>query len=415
MAKLIFFIHGVAVRNSNHAAPLPELIKDALNKRHKELPYMRQIFWGNFLGETEKTWTLIDRDFAKQKQKKSDFDQHQSFKYQSIRRGSLSQFVGDIFNYLNTDTGQQIRRTIYNEIDQALSRYSDVQDIYFVAHSLGTVILWDILFSNRFEPDDPALEIRKLLISRVSLQGIVTMGSPIIFVNMTLGITSCDVENSFCRYAKPGKLTPWLNFLHASDLIACPLNPLLQQVDPSLINMEDVYLTRQLDSPEQTIKNITESGPVKLVTDRMPELSDSISSLPGIVGTPAAHLSYFEDPLLVSRIATMIHPHDVRELAQNTLKKVISHLNRVPGMTKIKSETRREIAWQLNFTDEVLSQFNLKSNCGSIKLTRNIIQVHHVIVTDQRENVKFFGYVGLIHGEGLCQAVRNIQAEFGLR
>jgi len=72
MAKLIFFLHGVAVRNSDYEEPLPKLIKDCLTERHDlterhELLYVHKSFWGNFLGERERIWTLIDLDFDNRK------------------------------------------------------------------------------------------------------------------------------------------------------------------------------------------------------------------------------------------------------------------------------------------------------------------------------------------------------------
>ncbi|WP_017306275.1 hypothetical protein [Spirulina subsalsa] len=443
MAKLIFFIHGVAVRNSDYAEPLPKLIKNALNKRNKEVPYIHKGFWGNFSGKMDEMWTSIDRDFSEQKQQNFDFDGNQSFKYQPARRGLLSRFTGDVFNYLNTDVGCQIRRAIYSQINQILNIHLEIREIYFITHSFGTVILWDILFSQRFLSNDPALDLRTLLRNRISLQGIVTMGSPIAMINMTLGTTPSNIKDSLRHYSRAGQPICWLNFINGSDLIAYPIRPLLREIDHNLITVEDVFdgdanyldqVSKKIDSAVQVLikKNDDLEQAIVMLSDifgmsaKRPSYLDNsiairegINLLPGIVGTPNAHSSYFKDSMIANRMATMICPKNTKEITQDILDKVILRLNQVPGMTNIKSEFRQKLSQQLNFTDEILSQFNLRDNlrndCGFLILTRNIVRVHHVTVVDRSETIQFLGYVGLIHGEGLCQAVKKIQAEFGMR
>ncbi|WP_072622039.1 hypothetical protein [Spirulina major] len=457
MEKLIFFIHGVAVRNSNYAEPLPTLIKNALNERNKELPYIYKGFWGNYSSEMDEFWTLIDRDFTKKTQQNLGFD---PVKYQKARRGLQSRFVGDIFSYLNTDIGQQIRRAIYSQLNQILNTHVNIREIYFVTHSFGTVILWDILFSKRFSSSDPASDIQALLRNRISLQGIVTMGSPIAMINMALGTTPSNIQDSLRYYStRTGKPLCWLNFIDISDRIAYPVCPLFQQVDHTLITVEDIfdgkenYLEKVANKVDNTVqfliqKNADLQEAIAMLSDifDMPTtrpnyfeksiiIREGINVLPGIISTPTAHSSYFKDSTIAHRIATMIYPQNTgscsqntrkiaqdtleKVIAQDTLEKVIFHLNRVPGMTRVNSEFQQKASQKLNFTDEVVNQFNIRDNsrntCGFLVLTRNIIQVHHVAVFDYSQAIQFFGYVGLIHGEGLCNAVRSIQAKFDIR
>jgi hypothetical protein len=426
MAKLIFFIHGVAVRNSDYGEPLPRLIKKALNERNQESPYIHKGFWGNWSGGSDAVSSHID---------------HPSLKYQEARRGPLSRFMGDSLNYMNDDTGQQIRKMICDQIKQALKTYSNVREIYFVTQSFGTVILWDVLFSKRFKPSDPAWDIQTILSKHISLQGIVTMGSPVAFINMTFGTTPTDIRDNLCNYTRLGQPIIWLNFVHASDLIAYPLSPLLQGVDSRLITFEDVF-TGNFNYSKQSIENFVKSNNLQFLISKNDDLKDateiltdifsqssgqlnyfensvifreSLSLLPGIVSTPTAHMSYYKDPTVARRIAIMMHPYNASEIAQNTLNNVIARLNQVPGMTKIKSDFRRKVSQQLDFTDEVVNRFDLKDHCGSITLTKNLVQVHHVLVADRSGVTQFFGYVGLIHGQGLCNAVGKIQSEFGMR
>ncbi|NJL01090.1 MAG: lipase family protein [Spirulinaceae cyanobacterium RM2_2_10] len=420
MTKLVFLMHGVAVRDAEYGKPLQKLVKQFLNQRGQKFPDFCKGFWGDYLGETERTWREIEQELADREREDSDFDAKTNFRYQETRQGQFSQFVGDAFSYLNAKTGGQIRKLLTDKLKQALDHYQTASEIYFVAHSLGTAILWDILFSNRFAADDPALDFRALLRERIALRGIVTMGSPIAFINMTLGTTPQDLQRNLQVYVHNARTAiPWLNFVHASDLIAYPIRPLLKTVKPTLTNVDDIYLTRELQSLEGAAFSLAQSSAVQFFTNQNPGLKSALDILPGIAGTPAGHTSYFADPEVARRIARMLYPKMASSEANagstdRQLKQLMSRLRQVPGMTEVKSELQKKISQRLDFTDEVLFQFDLKDNLGSLILTKNILQVHHVTVADRSGTIQFFGYVGLIHGAGLRKAVETILSTLGL-
>ncbi|MGV2388747.1 MAG UNVERIFIED_CONTAM: hypothetical protein LVR29_12035 [Microcystis novacekii LVE1205-3] len=56
--------------------------------------------------------------------------------------------------------GKQIRRIIADQLIDLVQAYPQETELHIVAHSLGTVILWDLLFSERFDPRIPLHEIR---------------------------------------------------------------------------------------------------------------------------------------------------------------------------------------------------------------------------------------------------------------
>jgi hypothetical protein len=52
----------------------------------------------------------------------------------------------------NERRGVEIRKLIAQQLMQFLKENSQETDLHMITHSLGSVILWDILFSERFKP-----------------------------------------------------------------------------------------------------------------------------------------------------------------------------------------------------------------------------------------------------------------------
>ncbi len=154
--------------------------------------------------------------------------------------------------------------------------------LHIVTHSMGTVILFDILFSARWEPDSAPGHVSVAAIRNglfgvapnsgqgIRLGSISTMGSPISFFSLL------DVNNSmedakdpnksmedvkdangniisthditprlekllFSLYQVLGKKLPWYNFVHPGDPVAYPLEKLL----PQLVDGESKYIDVQ--------------------------------------------------------------------------------------------------------------------------------------------------------------------------
>jgi hypothetical protein len=412
MKKLLFFLHGVSERHAEYGDPLPALVQKALTKKQKPFPYIRKSFWGNFLGENEKLWTAIEQEFAETEYRDPNFDQSKSFKYKSLRKGFFAKFVGDTFSYLSANTGSKIRHLIAMQLKESLSLYHDATEIYFIAHSLGTAILWDILFSNRFPPDDGALTIRNLLNTKISLKGIITMGSPIPFVNMTLGTTPQDVEQNFKNYLKKSQESiRWFNFIHASDVIAYPLHPLLKTVNPQLLKMEDIYLSHDISAIETTSIDLVESKSAQFLLKIKPNLQEAISCLPALVGTPRGHTCYWEQLMIAQYIAKILYPQEFLDFAEAmndppSLNQIISRIQNIPGMTKVQVELP-------GLNDEVVIQFLMNDHSGSVLVTKNLVGIYHVKIMNHNGATVYFGYVGWVHVEGLLKEVAAIEAEFG--
>lgn len=132
-----------------------------------------------------KIWNWIHQDLKEIKKEDPQADLQDIFRYQQFRQGLMSDFVGDALTYLNSERGVKIRELIADHLDDFIKRNPQETDLHIVAHSMGSVILWDILSSDRFNSDDAAFKIRALVKGdssnreqKVYLKSITTMGSP---------------------------------------------------------------------------------------------------------------------------------------------------------------------------------------------------------------------------------------------
>ena len=122
------------------------------------------------------------------------------------------------------------------------------------------MILWDVLFSEEFEPDDPAYEIRSMIKSMSNsssrqntyLKSITTMGSPILFFNMMLNISPEKIKAFAAQY----QTTPlrWINIIHASDIIAYPLQASINTQSLSTIFFRDKYIWADANGAERAAR-----------------------------------------------------------------------------------------------------------------------------------------------------------------
>jgi hypothetical protein len=174
--------------------------------------------------------------------------------------------MGDFFTYMNPDKGRKIRKTIAEQLHNFIKQNPNDSEIHIVAHSLGTVILWDILFSDRFSAKDPALSIRAMirelenqtdvkLKHQVNLSSITLIGSPILFINTMLDVRPEKVEQFAHSYSSEQPLR-WLNLIHGSDLMAYPLKANLHLAENSYLKFEDEYLLEDANWVEKIARSL---------------------------------------------------------------------------------------------------------------------------------------------------------------
>ncbi|BAU65276.1 hypothetical protein STA3757_26570 [Stanieria sp. NIES-3757] len=259
---LIFFIHGVATRDVKYANSLKMALKQELSRQGKVSPHFYSSFWGNALSDVDKMWSWIDIDLKTVKQNHPEIDLKDCLKYREFRESFLSEFVGDMFTYLNERRGSEIRKLIAQQLIQFLQENSQEIELHIITHSLGSVILWDILFAERFKPNDPAFEIRSLIRNlsdqskqeQIYLKSITTMGSPILFFNTMLGVDSNKVREFANR--NQNYLLKWLNIIHSSDIIAYPLKSSFCLNASDRFQLKDIYIDTNNNFAAKTARSL---------------------------------------------------------------------------------------------------------------------------------------------------------------
>ena len=243
------------------------------------------------------------------------------FWFREFRETVVLQFVGDAALYLSRYVGSKVADRIKDQALEGLSNSSEGDRLHLVTHSIGTVILFDILFSHRW--DDASIPgyqsvnaIRNVIFGippnprqGIKLGSITTMGSPIaIFSLMDVDQSMQEARNAQGRVLSTHDITPqleqllsslhqamnarlpWRNFAHPGDPIAYPLATLL----PSLVDGESRYLD---------IKDV-----VMHLTDWRDVLLKPLSQTPlALIRGRAAHGSYWHSQQVAQKLVQTIH------------------------------------------------------------------------------------------------------------
>ncbi|UBF27371.1 hypothetical protein K9N68_05270 [Kovacikia minuta CCNUW1] len=244
---LVWFMHGASVRRVEYADPLRSSLIEAFFDRGLASPEFYSCFWGDVLGNTHQLWDWVQQDLEAFKWEHPQIDTDDIFHYRQRREQLISGFFNDIFCYLNSNQGREVRRIIAVQFLNFLKEAPFEDDLHIVAHSLGSVILWDILFSDNFAPNDPAFYIRNVIKGlsepgpgrKVRLRSITTLGSPLLFFNRVLNVDTQRLKQFASRYK--GEPLRWINIIHASDIFAYPIRASLELEDSKLY-MQDIYL-----------------------------------------------------------------------------------------------------------------------------------------------------------------------------
>ncbi|MBD2230537.1 hypothetical protein [Phormidium tenue] len=384
---LVFFIHGVATRDVKYSNSLIEGIKKEFNQIDQKLPYFYTSFWGHVLNDFNKIWNHIDEDLHSLEKRNPGVNAKESFRYRQFREGLISEFAGDMFTYMNEKQGREVRQLIADQLLKFVEKHPDEEEIHIIAHSLGTVILWDILFSDKFEDGDPAHVIRSIISKqgsgentrRVSLSSITTMGSPILFFNAMLGINAKDIERKIRDYTS--RRIKWLNVVHASDIIAYPLSTSLNLSDKSNLVFRDQFICKDANLLETAARKINQQE-VAL-----------------IASTVDAHNSYW----------TL---HEVSQSISNQVtsqvkfsERIVLLLKKVPGMS--------QVGIKLHSNKDVVDTIRFKDRSGRLKYFKNFAGVYHIYVYNASSECVFSGFVNWSSTDLLLEEIEYIRWEFG--
>lgn len=270
----VLFIHGVNTRsereNPKYADELFELMGKNVDKSEelKKIP----LYWGavNKEGEEKLLCKLKSQDGC-----------WQQLWFKQFRQTTLLQFAGDAASYISRTVGSKVVEKLNQDMLKGLENAGSQDRLHLVTHSWGTVILFDVLFAERWnDPNIEAYQSVQEIRSRfygvepnaqqgIRVSSIHTMGSPIALFSLldvvkgekqaagVLELTELQAPrrathdiipqlealvNNLCQNLNGNKL-PWRNYIHPGDPVAWPLNPLMYSLVDGLsqcVNVEDV-------------------------------------------------------------------------------------------------------------------------------------------------------------------------------
>jgi hypothetical protein len=275
----VLFIHGVNTRrnpnNLGYARNLMKLLTQFDSPTASPL-VMQELEWYEVMQEAEAL--LFDWLDESDHWKRSWF--------RDFRRQQIIPFTGDSALYISRYIGSEVVALLRKQAEEILKNCDPVNDrLHLVAHSWGSVILFDILFAGRWDnPDIPgyadAQMIRRAIfgihpepVGGIRIASIHTLGSPIALANLinlkrmeidsNKGLTQRKIQTVFTHditfgleqllenlYTSQKRPLLWRNFAHVGDPIAYPLATII----PKLISLNPS------DRPYLDIQDISTTG-----------------------------------------------------------------------------------------------------------------------------------------------------------
>ncbi len=322
----IVFIHGVNTREKveppTYADALFSLIQASVARQENGASTRHLVkvplYWGSE-GVSAENGLLKEYKHSPEKWKK--------FWFKKMRSSVLLEFAGDVALYMSRYVGARVanklKADVFTQLGPAVLASNAEDRIHLVAHSLGTVVLFDILFSARWDEEGtPGYESVKAIregiygvepnwTQGIRLASISTMGSPLgLFSLMDVDQSNVEQRNGKNEIVNTHDITPrlqqfleriptklgdkdkrlpWLNFAHPGDPLASPLDPLMPDMvdrDRKYVEVEDVIL-----------KNVT-------FADHLGQLFNE--SPLTMLHAGGAHMSYLNSKQVADRIARAI-------------------------------------------------------------------------------------------------------------
>ena len=307
----ILFIHGVNTREvreqPEYADSLFKLIYNTVSDRKPDVQKI-PLYWGKVNEKAETT--LLNKLQA------SPFWSQMWFR--TFREQQIIKFAGDAALYVSRGIGVQVVNTLKTQALEKLNKAQPNDRLHLVTHSWGTVILFDLLFANRWEDKnlpgyDDVMAIRDAIYgisgkNHNPLQGIQvasfhTMGSPVaIFSLMDVSPGKNNTDSSSSRDITPrlqilleslhnernGEKLPWRNYIHPGDPIAYPLKELMTD----LVDGDSKYLD------------------IKEIITQEPGMFDflTVQSILALLHGGEAHSSYWHSNKVVQEISRVLVP-----------------------------------------------------------------------------------------------------------
>ena len=263
-------------------------------EKNTRSPIFYSSFWGHtFKSKTDQLFNWVRSDIRNLSNRCKELRGSEAdiYRYQECRESFIANFFGDFLTYLNTDKGSEIRKQILNQFQDFVNSHPEEKEIIIISHSLGTLVLWNLLFARDLPENDPANKFRKFFNSHDSkfeLRGIVTMGSPLLFMGIKQNMDFSAVDDFTL---KNKRALSWVNIIHASDVIAYPLGNAIKHDKVEKLFFTDQYLWENA--------NGAESGALRL---GQPYAAMAL-------GMADAHSSYWNNDISADLVSSLLRRH----------------------------------------------------------------------------------------------------------
>ncbi|WP_310429208.1 hypothetical protein [Chamaesiphon sp. VAR_48_metabat_135_sub] len=287
----IIFVHGVNTRVeadfNRQATEMFTKIKAEMKENSARTIEPVILFWGD----------VAERPISLLMEGLDASPTWKDFWFKEFRTTQVIPFVGDAALYLSRKvsveiikqmTAQALEQIGVNLDEMKHKSPEDGDRLHLVTHSWGTVILFDIMFADRWEDASLTSDIREAVDNLrssffgigkpeikdfgIPIASIHTMGSPISLFNLlnasgakSFNLTPKLKEFLSSLYEKTGKPLPWFNYTHPGDPIAYPLKGVMDlSLDESnqFVEIEDVMTPANswLQFANQSILSIIQGG-----------------------------------------------------------------------------------------------------------------------------------------------------------
>lgn len=226
--QYILYIHGVTERKADFYKQLDCLVTREVARLAPKLEQTMSIslFWGLCSESRVNASVKLLQNSAVWSE----------LSFKRLREKLIFPFGADAALYMNPEIGANIVNEVCEQAIKQLKDFNSNSDcIHLVSHSWGTVILFDILFSDRWLNESTTCstvrKLRDILCTSqgVNLSSIHTMGSPIALFSL-MDSSSNDLSSKQ-RLAEillkigswRDKPLEWINYLHEDDPIAWPI------------------------------------------------------------------------------------------------------------------------------------------------------------------------------------------------
>ena len=254
----VLFVHGVKNRSQEAFKQTGQALLDGIRKSANDGSRVIKpiyLFWGDLnVGPQQALIKGLEAS-----------PQWKNLWFRDFRTKEILEFVGDAALYLSRHVGSQVVLRVKDTALKPLEGAGPDDRLHLVTHSMGTVILFDLLFAGRWE--DPRLDqdastrtvrqavsqIRNALFGLgnnpevgLPIASIHTLGSPLALFSLlsVTGESSHDLTSNLkdllqnLYHQRGKKALPWFNFMHPGDPIAYPL----QGMVPALLRNSQLYV-----------------------------------------------------------------------------------------------------------------------------------------------------------------------------